>query len=72
METPTTVFSHCQVCQQKLEHTALFCPKCGLSSCSWDCYVQHLATHTSAAGASVPGGPSPPAKLCAGGRYPDR
>jgi predicted amidophosphoribosyltransferase len=45
METPTTVFSHCQHCQQKLEHTALFCPKCGLSTCSWECYTRHLATH---------------------------
>jgi hypothetical protein len=46
MISPGTVFSHCDVCEQKLEHTALFCPRCGLSTCSWDCYVQHLATHT--------------------------
>lgn len=45
MEAPTTVFSHCQMCHQKLEHTALFCPKCGLSTCSWECYVRHLASH---------------------------
>jgi hypothetical protein len=45
MEVSSTVFSHCQLCQQKLEHTALFCPKCGLSTCSWECYVRHLAGH---------------------------
>jgi len=49
MDTPTTVFSHCESCRKKLEHTALFCPKCGLSTCSWDCYVHHLATHLSSA-----------------------
>jgi len=41
-----TTFSHCQVCRDKLEHTALFCPKCGLSSCSWECYVKHVASHS--------------------------
>ncbi len=45
METPTTVFSHCQVCRSKLEHTALFCPQCGASACSWECYVRHLSAH---------------------------
>jgi hypothetical protein len=54
METPPTVFSHCQVCRKKLEHTALFCPKCGLSTCSWECYVRHIATHD-------PEVPAPPA-----------
>jgi hypothetical protein len=46
METPTTVFSHCQTCRKKLEHTALFCPKCGLTTCCWECYVRHIATHS--------------------------
>jgi hypothetical protein len=46
MDALPTVFSHCQVCRLKLEHTALFCPKCGISTCSWECYVQHLAEHT--------------------------
>jgi len=41
-----TAFSHCQVCQRQLEHTALFCPKCGTSACSWECYVKHLASHS--------------------------
>ncbi len=61
METPTTVFSHCQFCHQKLEHTALFCPTCGLSTCSWDCYTRHLATHTSQAPTSAP--PAKPRNL---------
>jgi RNA polymerase subunit RPABC4/transcription elongation factor Spt4 len=55
METPATVFSHCQNCRTKLEHTALFCPKCGMSTCSWECYVRHIATHRAdAASAHVP------------------
>jgi len=41
-----TMFSHCQVCRDKLEHTALFCPKCGQSTCSWECYVKHMAQHS--------------------------
>jgi len=45
MEASRTSFSHCQVCQRQLEHTALFCPKCGTSACSWECYVKHLNSH---------------------------
>lgn len=40
-----TTYSHCQTCSDKLEHTALFCSKCGHSTCSWECYVRHLAEH---------------------------
>jgi len=40
-----SAFSHCQVCRDKLEHTALFCPTCGVSACSWDCYLQHVNGH---------------------------
>jgi hypothetical protein len=46
MEAPaTTTFSHCQVCRQKLEHTTLFCPRCRVSTCCWECYTHHLASH---------------------------
>jgi len=48
MQASKTAFSHCQVCQRQLEHTALFCPKCGTSACSWECYVQHQGSHARA------------------------
>lgn len=44
-----TTFSHCHVCRDKLEHTALFCPTCGISACSWDCYLEHVNAHVLAA-----------------------
>jgi hypothetical protein len=40
-----TTFSHCQMCRDRLEHTALFCPTCGTSTCSWDCYLRHMHSH---------------------------
>ncbi len=45
MEAPSTVFSHCKTCEHKLEHTALFCSICGATTCSWQCHVDHVATH---------------------------
>ena len=53
METPLSVFSHCQMCQQKLQHTALFCPKCGRSNCSWECYLRHMMAHKSETSAGL-------------------
>jgi Fe2+ or Zn2+ uptake regulation protein len=49
MEAPTTEFSHCSICLQKLEHTALFCAQCSSVTCCWDCYMRHLAIHAESA-----------------------
>ncbi|MGP0066647.1 MAG: hypothetical protein ACLQGP_24040 [Isosphaeraceae bacterium] len=36
---------------------AVFCPVCGESSCSWACYLRHLAQHAKLSGrpATYPG-----------------
>ena len=51
MERLTTMstYTHCGACREKLEHTALFCPDCGLCTCSWSCHTEHAATHPRAA-----------------------
>ena len=37
--------SQCVVCDGRLRN-AVFCSVCGESSCSWACYLRHLAQHT--------------------------
>jgi hypothetical protein len=54
MEAPGTVFSHCSICRQKLEHTTLFCAQCGSATCCWDCYMRHLAIHDETAAVGQP------------------
>jgi hypothetical protein len=46
MENPrTTETSQCVLCGGRLRN-AVFCPVCGHSSCSWACYMRHLAQHS--------------------------
>jgi hypothetical protein len=35
-------FTFCVECSRRLRD-AIFCPYCGASACSWDCYVRHYA-----------------------------
>jgi hypothetical protein len=51
-DLPTTETSQCVTCGGRLRN-AVFCPVCGRSSCSWACYMQHLAQHP-----ARPGGPA--------------
>ena len=37
--------SQCVLCGGRLRN-AVFCPVCGRSSCSWACYIRHLAQHS--------------------------
>jgi hypothetical protein len=41
----TTETSQCVLCGGRLRN-AVFCPTCGHSSCSWACYMRHLAQHS--------------------------
>jgi hypothetical protein len=41
--------SQCVVCQGRLRN-AVFCSICGESSCSWACYLRHLAQHARLSG----------------------
>jgi len=39
-----SAFSNCVQCGRRLRD-AVFCPECGLSTCSWKCHVQHTVAH---------------------------
>ena len=41
-----SAFSHCIHCGRRLRD-AIFCPECGMSTCSWTCQAQHAAGHES-------------------------
>jgi hypothetical protein len=41
--------SDCVLCGGRLRN-AIFCPLCGRSSCSWACYMRHLAQHSLSSG----------------------
>jgi len=45
MDTFKIDASQCVLCGGRLRN-AVFCPACGHSSCSWACYLRHLAQHT--------------------------
>jgi hypothetical protein len=53
-----TETSQCTMCDGRLRN-AVFCSICGESSCSWACYLRHVAQHARLAGhpASYPGEP---------------
>jgi hypothetical protein len=45
MDTFKINTSQCVLCGGRLRN-AVFCPACGRSSCSWACYLRHLAQHS--------------------------
>jgi hypothetical protein len=45
----TTETSQCVLCGGRLRN-AVFCPVCGRTSCSWACYMRHLAQHSKRTG----------------------
>jgi hypothetical protein len=48
-----SAFSHCIHCGRRLRD-AIFCPECGMSTCSWACQAQHAASHEREAAAAQP------------------